>query len=524
MAIPSKVDSLKKICKSFNVSICLQLIALLGVAIYLRQYLSNRSLWYDEAAVTLNIIRLSFADFLVQPLPFYTQVASFGFLVIEKLMVLCWGTGEYALRLYPLLCGMGSMGLFYLILKKHIRKEFLPFGLLIFVITPSLVYYSSEVKPYITDVFLSLAAYLLIPDVFFKDSRIVKVILISGISALFVWLSFPVVFVLLGISLTCLGHAILKRKWNSLLHGCILIGSVLISFMLYKHFLLDHLAKVPENKVFWAEGYISLFNLKDWINVINAMIHYPLGVEFFSWMAGMFFILGAYAFFKEDRKSFSIFLLPVALMFLAAVLHIYSCQKRMVLFIVPVLLIVIFKGIELVSLKGGKLKWVIMTASIGLLFAGSAIKTWNNYKDPYREEIKDVLTYVQLHERPEDLLFLYSRSRPAFEYYVSRYGLSSMNRIDGEASFVKLNQKVLLRDMLKLKNAKRVWIIFSHGMGVNGQSDEKLILHYLHNSGARMIQQSVSKGASVYLFDLSNNSFVQQQHQGFGVKKELNFK
>src|SRR5512139_456910 len=92
------------------------LLFLAGILLRLRQYLTGRSLWMDEAMLALNIVNRSFGE-LLKPLD-YDQGAPLGFLMVEKLFNLLLGRSEYALRLFPLLVGILSIWLFYLLLKR----------------------------------------------------------------------------------------------------------------------------------------------------------------------------------------------------------------------------------------------------------------------------------------------------------------------------------------------------------------------------------------------------------------------
>ena len=74
------------------------------------QYVSHASLWIDEAALARNIIDRPVSA-LFFPLD-YAQVAPPGFLLIQKAVVLTIGASEYALRLFPLLCGVAALLVF----------------------------------------------------------------------------------------------------------------------------------------------------------------------------------------------------------------------------------------------------------------------------------------------------------------------------------------------------------------------------------------------------------------------------
>ena len=88
------------------------LLLLTGMLLRIRQYLTGRSLWVDEAMLALNIVERDFAG-MFKPLD-YDQGAPLGFLLVEKVFNLLLGKHELALRLFPLLAGLASLGLFYL--------------------------------------------------------------------------------------------------------------------------------------------------------------------------------------------------------------------------------------------------------------------------------------------------------------------------------------------------------------------------------------------------------------------------
>src|SRR5258707_1345114 len=88
------------------VSLAITLGALLRLVLYLR----NRSLWYDEALLALNILHRPFAG-LFATLD-YHQSAPIGFLVLEKLATKIGGGSEFVLRFTPLVFGIGALFLF----------------------------------------------------------------------------------------------------------------------------------------------------------------------------------------------------------------------------------------------------------------------------------------------------------------------------------------------------------------------------------------------------------------------------
>lgn len=87
------------------------IILLFGILIRLVQYISNRSLWADEASIALNVTHRSYLE-LLQPLE-HNQAAPPGFLWMEKLAFQLFGNNEYAFRLFPLIAGIISLVAFY---------------------------------------------------------------------------------------------------------------------------------------------------------------------------------------------------------------------------------------------------------------------------------------------------------------------------------------------------------------------------------------------------------------------------
>src|SRR5690348_8234454 len=121
------------------------LVVIIGLALSVIQFIYNRSLWGDEAAVALNIINKSHAD-LLRPMD-YNQVAPILFLQIEKLFSELIPNSEYGLRLYPLLCFLLSLFLFFKILREVFHHYYtILLAISIFVFNATLIYYSSEVK------------------------------------------------------------------------------------------------------------------------------------------------------------------------------------------------------------------------------------------------------------------------------------------------------------------------------------------------------------------------------------------
>ena len=187
-----------------------------GVVLRLWQYFINRSFSADESSLAFNLATRSFSG-LTQPLD-YQQGAPIGFLFIEKTALLVMGNNEYALRFFPLLCGILAMLLLYIIAKKHFNASGL-FAVFAFSIGWNLVYFSSELKQYSSDVFIALLLIYLASRCVDETIRAGDFLLLGVCGALAIWISHPSFFILAGIGLLLLiekrarkEHGFLKVK------------------------------------------------------------------------------------------------------------------------------------------------------------------------------------------------------------------------------------------------------------------------------------------------------------------------
>src|SRR5437868_2377332 len=135
------------------------LMASLAVALRLQQYLYNRSLWLDEALMAYNLLRRSYGQ-LTQHLD-YQLVAPFAWLFATKSSSLLFGNNELSLRLPVFVAAtLGVVAVCFLAKRLlPVRAAAIAVGL--FALSPALIYYSSELKPYGSDVGAAALLWLL---------------------------------------------------------------------------------------------------------------------------------------------------------------------------------------------------------------------------------------------------------------------------------------------------------------------------------------------------------------------------
>jgi len=181
----------------------------IGVVLRLRHYADGRSLWLDEIWVALNIVERNVLG-LLRPLD-YAQSAPVGFLWLERLAVVLGGVNEFALRAVPFIAGCLLLVALWSLARRLLDVRYATLCLAFAALSPILVYYSTEVKPYIVDALVAVALTWLAFDVLDSpDSRRTWRRLAGG-GVIGILLSTPAVFVLAGVGVALIAHPAIGR-------------------------------------------------------------------------------------------------------------------------------------------------------------------------------------------------------------------------------------------------------------------------------------------------------------------------
>lgn len=485
------------------------LLFVVGILLRLRQYMTGRSLWADEAMLALNIVNRTFGG-LLKPLD-YDQGAPIGFLLVEKIFNLLFGRNEYGLRLLALLAGILSLWLFYLFLKRVMSGAGLVTALALFVFNPRLIYYSSEVKQYIVDVMVTLALLFIAAPLFESkfQKRYMLRLAVAGFIAL--WFSHPAVFVLAGIGLTlailCLQRRDTASLWYVLGIGCLWLATLGILYRL----VLNDISQNAYMREYWQGAFLPIPPWSDpgWFQRsltenIGVQFGIPYAVDLvFALMIAGWFVLW------RTRQNYAIAFGSILLITLiASALMLYPIFERMILFLVPMGLILLGKTVEFVGQKLPNRGWVgalVTLVFAGFLIFGPFITSMNYFIEPkYYEHIRPSMQTLQEDWRPGDALYVSNGAVPAFEFYGPLYGLSRTSYISSLRDDYK-NPDLMARQLETLKGKPRVWILMSHVYEKGDFNEKDFILSDLKQNG-RLKREFRVPGTSVYLylFDLQN--------------------
>src|SRR5262245_7404832 len=331
----------------------------LGALLRLWQYAAGASLWADEANLALNIVERPLSR-LLGPLD-YRQVAPPLWLLLQKVAVTLFGDGEYALRLVPLAGSLAALPLCWHVARRALTPGLGPPLALGLVATGlPLIFYAAQVKPYATDVAVTLLLLLLTLDVRHGSRGRASLVRLGPAGAIAPWLSYPAMLVDAGLLAALALRALLARDrgrlrslapvalvWAASIAGVIAWarGTVTSDDLLYM-------------RRFWAADFAPLppLGLRDlgWPVARLSTVYGGGGLRYPA--PGVLLalaLLGTAYLWRRHRDRVWLLLGPVAATFGAAVLHLFPFEPRVVLFLFPIFLTLTAAGPDALGALAG---------------------------------------------------------------------------------------------------------------------------------------------------------------------------
>ncbi len=474
-----------------------------GVGLSILNFMNFRSLWLDEAMLALNIVNKSAME-LLQPLD-YNQVAPIGFLLMEKCFATLFGNADWSLRIFPLISFFLAVFLIFSITNKILQSKLVAVYTTAFFATTFIVLsYSTEVKQYITDIafaLLILKASITYNDNGFKNKWWIYAI----IGAVSIWFSNVAILLLFsgGIYSIYKTHYTFEKKYLRL---GIVLGCWMISFLVYfSLFIYNHPTKSGMVD-FWQEA--GAFLPKDIFNFdFYETLFFKIGLLFkfsgyssFSLVLLPIFLMGLYYLGKNKRGMLFLLNFPLILHLCLSYFKLYPFDKRLVLYLYPFLLIVIFSGFYYINTiaKVNNQKWLYI---LPLLLVTNMVLLFRSGFPVEKEEINESLSYMDSKYRKGDDLYVYYGASHAFEFYKKSFNFFSV--IDSSDVVFSFDNRNNWSDYkLPVMNMnKSVWIIFSHVYWIknaDGLTEDEFILNIFKKNGYQIIDEQKYFGSSIH--------------------------
>lgn len=434
-------------------------IAVLGCLLRLRQFLAGRSLWRDEAAIVTDLRELSLTDSLTGISP-GNQMAPPGFWIVQHPIYEVSST-DAALRLLPLVSGCG---LVVLTLRYARRALSSPIARLFVVasvsVSPSLVYYSAELKQYATEATVSMLLMVAIAD----RERVGRWGR-AGIGVLAIAFS-PAGLVLVALlGLGWLAEEMRSRGGREAIRILWAPGLALVAAAAaFARFV--HRTEPPYMDGFWVDSYgpapLDADALRWWADAFLGLVHLATSQVGFAWhlpvdgwtsgsnraltvLVVAIVVAGAFVVGTERARlrattgwlaATPVIGALVGVLAVLSILDLYPFRGRIILHLVPLLFVLVAHALDVIIERRIRALSVIATTAASVIVLSA---TWTAASDavtPYDTyDIEPVLEWVDDRATSDDVIIVHIDSADAVEHYAGDFDFSGAQVVVLEGYF-----------------------------------------------------------------------------------------
>ena len=396
----------------------------LGLVTSVRMNLVGRSLWWDEAALAYSFSQRDLLHLTSEGLELI-QSAPVGWLYTVKLLTLVFGNSDFILRVPSMLAYAGVLCMMFLLLRRVFEVRY-PVACTAFAASfPLLLQYSNMFKPYITDAFFCLLVIWFYRKYEEEQWKPLK----FGLSlAILIWFSNPVCFMAAGLMLADVLYALLEKKkirekikaWAAV---CIPVG---VSFLSYYVYWLRQTATDDRMRNYWRDWNFPLFPTsgEDFAQ-IKKLVE-TLFSQFYRLEYAVIILLAVFlcCMFHKRGKILTGLYFSMGVTVLASGLGMFPVNKRLWLFIYPLVMLILAAGTELVFFRKEETGFPGVSRVVGLIVLGCALLNggiryyWDaeNVYWPGYEVKKEYEHLIQVIE-PGESVYVFSSQMPIFSYY-----------------------------------------------------------------------------------------------------------
>ena len=508
----------------------------LGVVLLVYQFLFRSGFWVDELCVVESFFNRNIINLFKTPLDCF-QVSPIFFVFIEKVLFdiskLFSIDAEFFLRLYPIFCGLGIIFLYYPTVYKLTNSKFislLSYGLLIF--NPIFIYYTSEVKPYICELFF----FLLLINIYLNLSSkysLKKQVLFILISIFSILNSFSICTAFLLLSL-CDGWIIINKKnkfsnisfkKNMIVYFSTYL-SILVFLLIYFFAFFYHHEHSGFMNVYWKDMFFSIGNI-DRLSTHEFKNFYYNGYNFYILFISLFCLI-----FLKNKFVFVLSFCTIIFHIIISYFHCYPFCLRLCFYwfmFIPIMISNMFyQIIKCLKFKIDKYQKLIFILSSLLIIFGIQYRPFPIYlySQFYISYPKEPMKYVNKNYKDGDVVVVQRLWLPLafFNRYLGNIPSEKVcgvldDMFENENLYVPFieSQNLLQKDFdyvlasnLNLHaffiiyyncflTAKRIWFITSANEEETKETIEKMIS--LKNSKRKVVFCDTRAEASICLIE-----------------------
>lgn len=477
----------------------------LGVVVRVVVWWQDRSLFLDEANLARNICERDLWDFF-SPLN-HEQYAPPLFCFFQKSSTLLLGPHEQTLRLFPLLCGIASVFLFFYLAKRLVANPWARAAVLwIFAFSDLFLRYATEGKQYGCDLAVALGLTALALHGAERPFRPVWAALAGAVA---VWLSMPSVFVLFGAGLFFVKKNYARGGWRTALPVVFAGLFWAVNFAVYYALLLRPTLETVPLVQYHTPWFFPLLpaTTAEWKQAADLLLTFPYytaGYTVAAKLAGSAGILtGLWLLLRQRADEALLLALPVLACVVASGVGQYSLIPRLLVWAFPLLLLVQGMGWTAWWTAGHpylRVLWVALWIATAGLHQGVRYLA-----QPYQiEEIRPVLDAVAQDFRPDDVLYVHHEAWPAVAYYRDCHARRAQYFFGKNVVHGNWDERPTLERLTAANPGERpgrVWLVFSHIVSeatrASVQADLDVVREY-----AREVRVVQAVGAEGWLFEM----------------------
>jgi len=439
-------------------------IVVISIIVIIVMYVKGRSLWADEAMLARSIVSRNWFELLVPPLD-DDQSAPVLYVIAVKLIGSIFDYSEFSLRIFSLLTLIGLLICEKIFLKKVLNYSNYQtaFVIVVSALLPAYIWYSNELKPYVSDAFFVVLSILL--QFYFTQGKL-KLSALTVLYILILGFSTPTIFFIGGILLSEFLSAAFNKNKKSLLFIFLSGIIVLAVFCLYYYWWM--LPVLEPMKAFWSRSKNILEGISKIIRIFS-----PMGNSDSSFV--MFFVpfalLGIFSLIKSKNKIAYSVALSLFFIFLASLIGYWPMTARLWLFLPAIVLIFTPIGTDIIhdKIKNRKITGTMEFSffSVIVIFLLINCLGYIGDKTYYKtQEINPLIYYVQGNIKEDEKLYVYPNAIPAFEFK-NGYTTTKIGNVDNDNIIFGINgnewsENSLGNELLTILENEKTYLIFQH--------------------------------------------------------------
>ena len=482
-------------------------IVVAGVAVRLRLYAADRSLWADEAWLALNIVGRSFGE-LALPLD-DNQVAPLLYLWFTKAVTLAFGTGEYALRLPSLLTSVGTLLLFVPIAGRLLRPTGMLVATGIVAFNIQLLFYTMSAKQYACEAFgvlLVVGAFVRYREA--RDRRGLALLMAAGVVS--PWLSYGAVLTVAAVSLTMAASALLGGDRTELKRLAWVGAPWAVSLGALYALILRAASSNEYLRLFWQNSFLPFppedFLLVRWLPRTLLGILEQHYTETALGLAASLMLMGAFVLWRQRRELLGVLIGPLLVALGLSALELFPIQGRLLLFMIPPSALVMGIGFQALHRHLSPQARPLLLLPLCVLFFE---QVWYSARsiprpEPSTQEVRPVIAELKARLQPNDVVYVHWPLAPTLKHYVLTTGEELPGLVWGtdlmELALRSPQESLsyLEQDVRDLPGESRVWLLMDSAI-----VDQELgVLDRAMQRRAKVLETITRPGVTLRLYEV----------------------